>query len=118
VSSFPGPVGSALGADGSRSLAASPPDEGEAPPQPRGRARSPEPGLTFGERVFVRFDEVGEIEAYTLLGPSSLAVVMAEQLRRDDEVKHVLRLGGIDPLALSYEERQRAVLGIDREELF
>jgi hypothetical protein len=38
------------------------------------------------------------------------AGLLERQLQRDDEIKHALRLAGIDPLTLSFEERQRKVV--------
>lgn len=42
--------------------------------------------------------------------PKSAAAIMARQLEKDDEKKHRLRLAGIDPLELSFEERRDKVL--------
>jgi hypothetical protein len=64
--------------------------------------------------VRVVFDERGEIVEYQLAPVSSLAAALERQLRRDDEIKHRLRLAGIDPAALSLEERQRRVVQIAR----
>jgi hypothetical protein len=36
--------------------------------------------------------------------------LLNRQLRQDDEIKHALRMAGIDPMLLSFEERQRKVL--------
>ena len=44
----------------------------------------------------------------------SAATIMARQLEQDDENKHRLRLAGIDPLKLSFEERQQKVLALPR----
>jgi hypothetical protein len=38
------------------------------------------------------------------------ATLLSRQLERDDEIKHALRMAGIDPMLLSFEERQRKVL--------
>jgi hypothetical protein len=51
--------------------------------------------------------ESGDIEVWE---PVSAAAIMARQLQQDDEIKHRLRLAGIDLLKLTFEERQKKIL--------
>jgi hypothetical protein len=66
-------------------------------------------------RVRLLFDGRGEVVEYSLGPVVGVAAALERQLRRDDEIKHRLRLAGIDPAGLSFVERQRAVLEIGRE---
>jgi hypothetical protein len=46
---------------------------------------------------------------------TSLAEVLARQLEADDEIKHHLRVAGVDPSTLSYQQRQKRVISLAHE---